>query len=138
VIENLPQFFQNCHPEDSNPGPKKLYNVHLTVTPLGYFYSITNGSSFSLGIFVTACGLLISGFSCCGARVLGHNGLQELCRVGLVALWHVKYSWTRDRIPVPCIGRHILTHCATREVPPYVSFNVTDLLTKSSFIVSHS
>ena len=31
-------------------------------------------------------------------------------------------SRTRDRTCVPCLGRRILNHCATREVPPF-SFN---------------
>ena len=36
---------------------------------------------------------------------------------GLVALWHVK-SWdTRNRTSVPCCGRQILNHWATREAP---------------------
>ena len=28
-------------------------------------------------------------------------------------------SRTRDQTRVPCIGRRILSHCATREVPPF-------------------
>ena len=35
---------------------------------------------------------------------------------GLVAPQHVGSSWTRARTCVPCIGRWILDHCATREV----------------------
>ena len=42
-------------------------------------------------------------------------------RTGLVAPWHVGSSWTRARTRVPCIGRQILNHCATREVP-YMCF----------------
>ena len=38
--------------------------------------------------------------------------------MGLVALWHVESSWTRDGIHVHCIGRWVLIHCATGEVPP--------------------
>ena len=34
---------------------------------------------------------------------------------GLVAPWHVGSSQTRARTRVPCIGRRILYHCATRE-----------------------
>ena len=37
--------------------------------------------------------------------------------MGLVVLWCVGSSWTRDRIHVPRIGRQILNHCTTREVP---------------------
>ena len=35
--------------------------------------------------------------------------------MGLVAPWHVGSSQTRARTLVPCIGRWILNHCATRE-----------------------
>ena len=38
--------------------------------------------------------------------------------MGLVAPRHVGSSRTRARTHVPCIGRQILNHCATREVPP--------------------
>ena len=37
---------------------------------------------------------------------------------GSVAPWHVGSSQTRARTRVPCIGRQILNHCATREAPP--------------------
>ena len=37
--------------------------------------------------------------------------------VGLVAPRHVGSFWTRAQTRVPCIGRQILNHCATREVP---------------------
>ena len=50
-----------------------------------------------------------AGFSSCG------TGVQQLWRVGLVAPRHVGSSWTRARTRVPCIGRRILNHCATRE-----------------------
>ena len=41
---------------------------------------------------------------------------QQLWYTGLVAPQHVGSSRTRARTPVPCIGRWILNHCATREV----------------------
>ena len=47
---------------------------------------------------------------------------------GLVALWHVESSRTRDRTRVPCIGRRIHNHYATREAPGSPS-----LLKTSSF-----
>ena len=37
--------------------------------------------------------------------------------MGLIALWHVGSSQTRAQTHVPCIGRWILNHCATRETP---------------------
>ena len=42
---------------------------------------------------------------------------QQLWLTGLVAPWHVGSSQTRARTRVPCIGRQILNHCATREAP---------------------
>ena len=39
---------------------------------------------------------------------------------GLVAPRHVGSSQTRARTRVPCIGRQILNHCATREAPKYI------------------
>ena len=41
--------------------------------------------------------------------------------MGVVALQHVGSSQTRDRTPVPHIGRQILNHWTTREIPD--SFN---------------
>ena len=40
--------------------------------------------------------------------------------MGLVAPQHVESSRIRDWTRVPCIGRWILNHCATREVPLYI------------------
>ena len=42
---------------------------------------------------------------------------QELWRSGFVAPQHVGSSRTRARTRVPCIGRRILNHCTTWEVP---------------------
>ena len=47
---------------------------------------------------------------------------QQLWRTGLVALRHVGSSRTRAQTHVPCIGRWILNHCATREVPIGLAF----------------
>ena len=52
------------------------------------------------------------GFSSCGTRA------QELWLVGIVAPRHVGSSWTRVQTRVPCIGRWIPNHCATREALP--------------------
>ena len=46
---------------------------------------------------------------------------QQLWHTGLVAPWHVGSSQTRARTRVPCIGRWILNHCATREAPRFSS-----------------
>ena len=81
------------------------------------------------GAWASHCG----GFSCCGAWALGWAGFsscgtlaqqlwltgsrvqaQQLWRTRSVALQHVGSSRTRDQTRVPCIGRWILKHCATR------------------------
>ena len=40
---------------------------------------------------------------------------------GLSCLLHDMWEfWTRNRTHVPCTGRRILIHCATREVPRFI------------------
>ena len=51
------------------------------------------------------------GVSSCGTWA------QQLWHTGLVAPRHVGSSWTRAQTRVPCVGRRILNHCTTREVP---------------------
>ena len=43
---------------------------------------------------------------------------------GLVAPQHVGSSQTRARTRVPCIGRQIFNHCATREDPSLIHFEL--------------
>ena len=54
------------------------------------------------------------GLSCCGAQAPDAQA-QQLWLTGLVAPRHEGSSQTRARTRVPCIGRQILNHCATRE-----------------------
>ena len=70
------------------------------------------GATLRCGVQASHCG----GFSCCGARALGTKA-SVVVALSLVTPWHVGSSWTRDRTHVPCIGRWIINHCATREVP---------------------
>ena len=56
------------------------------------------------------------GLSCSGAQAPDAQA-QQLWLTGLVAPQHVGSSRTRAQTCVPCIGRWILNHCATREVP---------------------
>ena len=51
-----------------------------------------------------------------GLWVQGLQWVWLSCGSGLAALRLVGSSWTRDRTHVPCIGRWILTHWATREI----------------------
>ena len=59
------------------------------------------------------------GLSRCGAQAPDAQA-QQLWLTGLVAPRHVGSSQTRARTRVPCIGRWILNHCATREAPQKV------------------
>ena len=52
---------------------------------------------------------------------------QSLWWTRLVAPWHVGSSQTRARTCVPYVGRWILNHCATREVPIMAFVNVLQL-----------
>ena len=63
-----------------------------------------------------------AGLSCCGAQAPDAQA-QQLWLTGLVAPWHVGSSQPRARTRVPCIGRRILNHCATREAPEEFLFN---------------
>ena len=62
-----------------------------------------------------------TGCSSCGTRaqqlwLAGSRAqAQQLWHTGLVTPRHVGSSRTRARTHVPCIGRRILNHCATRE-----------------------
>ena len=63
------------------------------------------------------------GLSCCGAQAPDAQA-QQLWLTGLVAPRHVGSSRTRARTRVPCIGRQILNHCASREAPDLHFFTV--------------
>ena len=54
------------------------------------------------------------GLSCCGAQAPDAQA-QQLWLTGPAAPRHAGSSQTRARTRVPCIGRQILNHCATRE-----------------------
>ena len=54
------------------------------------------------------------GLSCCRAQAPDTQA-QQLWLTGPAAPRHVGSSQTRARTRVPCIGRQILNHCATRE-----------------------
>ena len=79
------------------------------------------------------------GFSSCGMRAPEHRlsscgSRAQLLHISSVAPWHVGSSWTRDRTCIPCIGRRILNHCATREVSyPYFYTKFSSLLSGLTF-----
>ena len=70
------------------------------------------------------------GLSCCGAQAPGAQA-QQLWLTGPVAPRHVGSSQTRARTRVPCMGRQILNHCATREALCFVFLMVAILMSVS-------
>ena len=50
-------------------------------------------------------------------RLFSSHSDQGLPCMSFVAPWHVESFWTRDQTCVPCIGRWILYHWTSREVP---------------------
>ena len=86
------------------------------------------GFSLQWLLLLWSTGSRHTGFSSCGmqAQQLWLTGsraqAQQLWCTGSVALRQVGSSQTRARTRVPCIGRQILYHCATREAPVYLFF----------------
>ena len=70
------------------------------------------GAPLHRGVWASHC----CGLSCCGAWAPDAQA-QKLWLTGPVAPQHVRSSQTRAQTHVPCIGRQILNHCATREAP---------------------
>ena len=67
-------------------------------------------------LFIAVRGPLTIVASCCGAQAPDVQA-QQLWLTGPAVPQHVWSSQTRARTRVPCIGRQILNHCATREAP---------------------
>ena len=83
--------------------------LSLVVVSRGYSSLWCAGFSLWWLLLLRSTGSWCAGFSSCGTWA------QFLWRMGLVAPQHLGSSRTRARIRVPCIGRQILNHCATRE-----------------------
>ena len=56
--------------------------------------------------------------------------LQHLWLRGLVALWNVESSQTRNQTHVHCIGRQILNHWTNREALKWQDFVVSCIVLK--------
>ena len=100
--KSIIRCFQKRYLENLQPfgDIKFLYFIYLFLVVLGLRSCVR----------ASHCG----GFSWCVARALG-MWAQQLWHTGLVAMWQVGSSRTRNRTHVPCIGRRILNHCTTRE-----------------------
>ena len=87
-----------------------MRGLSLVVASRGYSSLRCTGFSLRWLLLLRSTGSRCAGFSSCGSRapvVVWHAA-------GLVAPRHVGSSRTRARTRVPCIGRQILNHCATR------------------------
>ena len=90
--------------------------IYLFIIIIFYFFGCVGSSlrctGFSLWwlLLLRNTGSRGAAFSSCGSQA------QWLWLTGLVAPRHVGSSRTRARTRVPCIGRQILNHWATREV----------------------
>ena len=109
--------------------------LRLSLVAVSWGYSSLQCVGFSLRWLppLRSTGSRCTGFSSCGtpAQQLWLAGsraqAQQLQCTGLVAPRHVGSSQTRARTCVPCIGRQILNHCATREAQQ-ISFDWLCLL----------
>ena len=95
--------------------------LSLVAVSRGYSSLWCAGFSLRWLLLLQSTGSRRMGFSSCStwAQQLWLTGsrvqAQQLWRTGLVALQHVGSSQTRAQTHVPCIGRRILNHHATRE-----------------------
>ena len=97
--------------------------VRLSLVVASEGYSSLRCAGFLLQwlLLLRSTGSRCVGFSSCGMRaqqlqLMGsREQAQQLWRTGLVTPRHVGSSQTRAQTCVPCTGRRILKHCATRE-----------------------
>ena len=112
----------------------------LVVASGGYSSLRCAGFSWWWLLLLRSMGSSCTGFSSCGTRtqqlwLAGSRAqAQQLWCTGLVALQQVGSSWTRALTCVSCIGRRILNHCATREVPTHFFIEFILTLIKESLI----
>ena len=115
------------------PVMASLWTVHSVVMmfPSAAIYAVCLLFYFwPRWVFIAVCGLSLvamrGGYSSLWCAVFSLwwllllQSMGSSC-VGLVAPRHMGSSQTGDRTRVPCIGRRILNHCTTREVPRHVS-----------------
>ena len=118
------------------PGPFYLFTLSSsTVASTLWFKAAAQTpaitlESYLLFIYFWPCLVFIVTSRLCIVAVRGVSGAspvaehpalgtqaQRLWCMGLVAPSHVGSSWTGDQTCVPCTGRWILNHWATREAP---------------------
>ena len=99
------------------------HGLSLVAVSGGYSSLWCAGFSLRWLLLLRSMGSRHTGFSSCGMGLSSCGSWALECRLsscgsrGSVAPRHVGSSRTRARTRVPCIGRWILNHCATRQVP---------------------
>ena len=125
ILFRLLFFFFGC------VGSSLLHAAFSSCGERGLLFVVVRGLLIAGTSFVAEHGLQARRLSSCGTRgsVVVARGLsgcgaraQQLWCTGSVAPQHVGSSRTRARTCVPCIGRRILNHCATRGVPSHITF----------------
>ena len=97
------------------------HRLSLVASSEGYCSLRCTGFSLRWLLLLWSTGSRHAGFSSSSMQaqqlwLMGSRAqAQQLWRTVLVAPRHVGSSQTRARTRVPCIGRRILNHCATRE-----------------------
>ena len=81
----------------------------------GYYSLWFAGFSLQQLLLLRSMGSRRVGFSSCDLQALERR--LSSCATGAQFSVHVVSSRARAQTRVPCIGRQILNHCATREVP---------------------
>ena len=100
-----------------------LIFIYLFMVVLGFRFCMRAFSSCGKRgpLFIAVRGPLTIAATRCGAQAPDAQA-QQLWLTDLVAPQHVGSSQTRARTRVPCIGRQILNHCATREALSGLSY----------------
>ena len=96
----------------------KILFTYLFMAVLGLHFCVRAFSSCGKWgpLFIAVRGPLTVAASRCRAQAPDTQA-QQLWLTGLVAPRHVGSSQTRAWTRVPCVGRQIFNHCATREAP---------------------
>ena len=107
-------------------------SCRLSLVALSWGYSSLWYLVFSLWwILLWSTGSRCASFSICSTQA------QQLWHTGLVSLWPVGSSRTRDWTRVFCSGRYILIYCATRGVGKVTfPFILTDILWSRLYFLS--
>ena len=143
IIMVFPQFFFHIFFLFFFLSFKKLINlcfgcVGSSLLHVGFLQLRQPGATLCCSVRASHCGgfslLWSTGSRCAGLSSCG-TWAQQLWRTGLVAPRHVGSSRSRDRTHVSCIGRQILNHCATREVPVFLLLPLQFQIFSSPYMV---